>query len=42
MHAWLGKYIEDPTCLTCGECIERCPRSVLHFEKTGLFTEAKE
>lgn len=42
MHAWLGKFIEDPTCLTCGECIERCPRSVLRFERTGLFTEAKE
>lgn len=42
MHAWLGIYVEDPTCLTCGECIERCPRSVLHFEKTELFIEEKE
>jgi len=40
-HAWTGEYIEDPACLTCGECIERCPRSVLHFELTGLFAEAK-
>jgi len=41
-HAWTGEYIEDPTCLTCGECIERCPRSVLHFEITELFMGQKE
>jgi NAD-dependent dihydropyrimidine dehydrogenase PreA subunit len=41
LHAWSGDYIEDPHCLTCGECIEHCPRSVLHFEKTELFGEAE-
>ncbi len=42
LHAWTGEYIEDPTCLTCGECIEHCPRSVLHFEITELFTGARK
>jgi heterodisulfide reductase subunit C len=42
LHAWTGEEIEDPACLTCGECIEHCPRSVLHFERTELFTEPKE
>jgi NAD-dependent dihydropyrimidine dehydrogenase PreA subunit len=42
LYAWLGEYIEDSHCLTCGECVERCPRDVLHFEKTGLFMEGKE
>jgi NAD-dependent dihydropyrimidine dehydrogenase PreA subunit len=42
LYAWLGEYIEDSYCLTCGECVERCPRGVLRFEKTGLFTEGKK
>lgn len=37
LYAWMGKDVEDPHCLTCGECIEHCPRSVLHFEVTELF-----
>ena len=41
-HAWTGEEIEDPACSTCGECIERCPRSVLHFEKIGMFSEPLE
>lgn len=32
-HAWLGQPILDSHCLTCGECIARCPRGVLRFEK---------
>ena len=38
-YAWLGKPVEDSYCLTCGECIRRCPRSVLRFEQTGLFVK---
>jgi ferredoxin len=34
--------VEDSYCLTCGECVERCPRGVLHFEKTELFTARHE
>lgn len=37
-YAWLGKPIQDGYCLTCGECIVRCPRGVLRFERTNLFT----
>lgn len=37
-HAWQGKPIADSHCLTCGECVARCPRGVLHFERTNLFT----
>ena len=36
-HAWLNIPIFDSHCLTCGECIARCPRAVLRFEKTNIF-----
>lgn len=36
-HAWLGEPVVDRHCLTCGECVARCPRGVLQFEKTSLF-----
>ncbi len=36
-HAWLGQPINDSHCLTCGECVARCPRGVLRFERTSLF-----
>jgi ferredoxin len=36
-HAWTGEHVEDRHCLTCGECIRRCPRGVLRFERTNLF-----
>lgn len=36
-YAWLGIPVIDSHCLTCGECIARCPRNVLHFERTRLF-----
>jgi ferredoxin-type protein NapH len=41
LHAWLGKPVNDPYCLTCGECVDRCPRRVLRFETTDLFDEAE-
>jgi NAD-dependent dihydropyrimidine dehydrogenase PreA subunit len=37
-YAWVGEPIQDSHCLTCAECIQRCPRGVLRFEKTNLFT----
>ena len=36
-HAWLGQPIKDSHCLTCGECLERCPRGVLRFMPINLF-----
>ncbi len=36
-HAWLGKPVAASQCLTCGECVKRCPRGVLRFERTHLF-----
>ena len=36
-HAWLGEPVKESHCLTCGECVARCPRGVLRFEQTGLF-----
>lgn len=31
--------ISDQHCLACGECVSRCPRSVLHFEKSHIFSQ---
>ena len=36
-HAWLGEPVSDSHCLTCGECVKRCPRGVLRFERTQIF-----
>lgn len=36
-YAWMGMPIKDSYCLTCGECVARCPRGVLRFERTPLF-----
>jgi NAD-dependent dihydropyrimidine dehydrogenase PreA subunit len=42
-HAWQGVPVVDSHCLTCGECIQRCPRGVLSFGKTDLFSgQAKD
>jgi ferredoxin len=38
-HAWLDVPVKDSYCLTCGECVARCPRGVLRFEQTDLFSE---
>jgi len=38
-HAWIGKPVQDGHCLTCGECVARCPRGVLRFERTNIFEE---
>jgi NosR/NirI family nitrous oxide reductase transcriptional regulator len=31
-HARQGLPIHDSHCLTCSQCVERCPRGVLRFE----------
>jgi NAD-dependent dihydropyrimidine dehydrogenase PreA subunit len=36
-HVWCGESITHSECLTCGECVARCPRAVLRFEQTDLF-----
>jgi NAD-dependent dihydropyrimidine dehydrogenase PreA subunit len=36
-HAWLGEPVKDRHCLTCGECVARCPRGVLRFGRSDLF-----
>src|SRR2546423_7677575 len=36
-HAWRGKPIRDSHCLTCSECVNRCPRGGLRFERIPLF-----
>jgi Pyruvate/2-oxoacid:ferredoxin oxidoreductase delta subunit len=38
-HAWTGEPVKDSHCLTCGECVARCPRGVLSFERTNLFEQ---
>lgn len=34
-HVRLGQAIAEQACLTCGECVARCPRSVLRFDTTA-------
>ena len=36
-HAWQGVPVRDSHCLTCGECVTRCPRGVLRFERSDSF-----
>ena len=36
-HAWLGTPVVNSHCLSCGECVARCPRGALTFERTRLF-----
>ena len=40
-HAWQAEPVKDSYCLTCGECVARCPRGVLRFEQTDLFAGAR-
>jgi len=37
-HAHRGIPVFDSHCLTCSECVKRCPRGVLSFERIPLFT----
>jgi len=40
-HVWLGEPVKDGYCLTCGECVRRCPRGVLRFERITLTVSAE-
>ncbi len=31
-YVWRGEPVKDRHCLTCGECVNRCPRRLLAFE----------
>jgi Pyruvate/2-oxoacid:ferredoxin oxidoreductase delta subunit len=35
-HVWRHEPVKDSHCLTCGECVARCPRGVLRFEAIEL------
>jgi ferredoxin len=41
-HAWTEQPVVHSECLTCGECIRRCPRDVLSFQRTGLIKDRKK
>lgn len=32
-HAWNVQPVVESYCLTCGECVARCPRGVLRLER---------
>jgi ferredoxin len=36
-HAWEGIPVKTSQCLTCGECVARCPRGVLRFERSEIY-----
>ena len=36
-HVLGGLPVSDAGCLTCGECVARCPRGTLRFEVSPLF-----
>jgi NAD-dependent dihydropyrimidine dehydrogenase PreA subunit len=38
-HVWLDEPVKHSHCLTCGECVTRCPRSVLRFERSNIFAK---
>jgi ferredoxin len=31
-RVWRAEPVGDSGCLTCGECVKRCPRGLLRFE----------
>jgi len=41
-HVWRDEAIKNSECLTCGECVARCPRGVLSFVQTDLFERRGE
>ncbi len=41
-HVWRDEAIKNSECLTCGECVTRCPRGVLRFVQTDLFERRGE
>lgn len=41
-HVWRNESVKNSECLTCGECVARCPRGVLRFVQTDLFERRDE
>jgi ferredoxin len=41
-YVWRNEAINNSECLTCGECVTRCPRGVLRFTQTDLFERRGE
>jgi len=41
-HAWRDEPVGDGGCLTCGECVKRCPRGLLRFESLDGTFAAEE
>lgn len=41
-HARTGQPVRDSHCLTCGECIRRCPRGVLRFVEIKVLVQHQE
>jgi len=39
-HVWRGEPVADSACITCGECVKRCPRGLLRFERIGSLPRA--
>jgi NAD-dependent dihydropyrimidine dehydrogenase PreA subunit len=40
-HVWLGEPVIDGHCLTCSECVKRCPRGVLRFQRIDPTASAR-
>jgi NAD-dependent dihydropyrimidine dehydrogenase PreA subunit len=34
-YVWRGEPLYDGHCLTCGQCVIRCPRGALAFARVG-------
>jgi ferredoxin len=32
----------NPRCISCGECVQRCPRGVLKFDRLKIFMETSK
>jgi NAD-dependent dihydropyrimidine dehydrogenase PreA subunit len=40
-HVWRDEPVKDSHCLTCGECLKRCPRGLLRFERATAAEPAR-
>lgn len=36
--ALYGRSVSTSHCITCGECVARCPRGALRFERSPVFS----
>jgi ferredoxin len=40
-HVWRSEPVSVGRCLTCGECVKRCPRGLLRFEPITAATPSR-